>query len=384
MRDEDARKVLQQAKTRLKQIDEEIGMMEMLSDAENTEERQKRVKQLQDRQKELFDQMANGVNVGMELAQVNKALDDAMATASSTTTGYEENLTALREEKIALTAEIEAAEASLSAMSSTTVEASDAADKTKTSLGSLAEQVDALSDATERGRLAGKAYSDMLDEELAASLQRLADIDIPADPFAGSLDTMDANVKKHMQLASVAEQSAQAVSQGAQQIGQAVGEFIGNVAFDAFQRLGAALGGAKGAFKGFGKGVLEALLKLGQQIGKIAMGIGAALLAIQTQAINPVAIIVAGAALAGLTAALSGVLSRGLDVPEFANGGIVSGPTLGLMGEYAGARSNPEVIAPLNKLQGMIGGMGGEVTFRIEGRELVGILSREGSLAKRV
>ena len=39
----------------------------------------------------------------------------------------------------------------------------------------------------------------------------------------------------------------------------------------------------------------------------------------------------------------------------FANGGIVSGPTMGLVGEYPGARQNPEVIAPLNKLQGMIG-----------------------------
>jgi len=41
-------------------------------------------------------------------------------------------------------------------------------------------------------------------------------------------------------------------------------------------------------------------------------------------------------------------------LPKFANGGIVSGPTLGLMGEYAGAANNPEVIAPLNKLKDLI------------------------------
>jgi hypothetical protein len=40
----------------------------------------------------------------------------------------------------------------------------------------------------------------------------------------------------------------------------------------------------------------------------------------------------------------------------FADGGIVSGPTNALIGEYAGARSNPEVVAPLDKLKGMIGG----------------------------
>jgi hypothetical protein len=41
---------------------------------------------------------------------------------------------------------------------------------------------------------------------------------------------------------------------------------------------------------------------------------------------------------------------------SFADGGIVSGPTNALIGEYAGARSNPEVVAPLDKLKGMLGG----------------------------
>jgi hypothetical protein len=67
-------------------------------------------------------------------------------------------------------------------------------------------------------------------------------------------------------------------------------------------------------------------------------------------------------------------------LPKFANGGIVSGPTLGLMGEYTGARSNPEVIAPLDKLKGMIGQgeqnvrVGGE--FRLQGQDLVVALQR--------
>jgi len=41
---------------------------------------------------------------------------------------------------------------------------------------------------------------------------------------------------------------------------------------------------------------------------------------------------------------------------RFAGGGIVSGPTLATVGEYAGAKTNPEVIAPLSKLKGMMGG----------------------------
>lgn len=43
------------------------------------------------------------------------------------------------------------------------------------------------------------------------------------------------------------------------------------------------------------------------------------------------------------------------NVTAFANGGIVSGPTMGLMGEYAGASRNPEVIAPLDKLRNLMG-----------------------------
>lgn len=65
----------------------------------------------------------------------------------------------------------------------------------------------------------------------------------------------------------------------------------------------------------------------------------------------------------------------------FADGGVVYGPTLGLVGEYSGASHNPEVIAPLDKLRGLLGtpdGMGsGRVRFEIKGRKLVGVLANE-------
>jgi hypothetical protein len=61
----------------------------------------------------------------------------------------------------------------------------------------------------------------------------------------------------------------------------------------------------------------------------------------------------------------------------FANGGIVSGPTLGLMGEYPGARNNPEVVAPLDKLKGMMGaGMGGSLSARISGNDLLILMNK--------
>jgi len=57
-------------------------------------------------------------------------------------------------------------------------------------------------------------------------------------------------------------------------------------------------------------------------------------------------------------------------IPAFAEGGIVSGPTVGLMGEYAGANTNPEVIAPLNKLKDMMGGNTVQVQGMISGEDI--------------
>ncbi len=83
------------------------------------------------------------------------------------------------------------------------------------------------------------------------------------------------------------------------------------------------------------------------------------------------------ALIAGLMALVSKSFGK---IPAFAKGGIVSGPTMGLMGEYAGARSNPEVIAPLSKLNSMIGSGSQDVnvggSFEISGENLVLALER--------
>ena len=51
-------------------------------------------------------------------------------------------------------------------------------------------------------------------------------------------------------------------------------------------------------------------------------------------------------------------------IPAFAEGGLVSGATIGMVGEGPGtSMSNPEVIAPLNKLKSMIGGGDGVQVF---------------------
>lgn len=93
-----------------------------------------------------------------------------------------------------------------------------------------------------------------------------------------------------------------------------------------------------------------------------------------------------GIAMGFTTAMLAAVTAAG--IPMLADGGLASGPTLAMVGEYAGASGNPEVIAPLDKLRGMLAEPAApidfsKVEFRIKGRELVGILSKEDNLTRR-
>lgn len=54
---------------------------------------------------------------------------------------------------------------------------------------------------------------------------------------------------------------------------------------------------------------------------------------------------------AGLVASIPSMAKVALPAMAFANGGVVRSPTLGLVGEYPGARSDPEIIAPQSILR---------------------------------
>ena len=86
-------------------------------------------------------------------------------------------------------------------------------------------------------------------------------------------------------------------------------------------------------------------------------------------------------------AMIASIVASKNKVPKFANGGIISGPTLGLMGEYGGAVNNPEVVAPLDKLRGMLADndtqSAGEVRFVIDGNTLSGVLKKVNRLSSR-
>lgn len=85
-----------------------------------------------------------------------------------------------------------------------------------------------------------------------------------------------------------------------------------------------------------------------------------------------------GAVAAGALGAIQVGLIAAAPLP-LASGGLAYGDTNALIGEYIGARTNPEVVAPLSDLKSMLfdeeqSGGGGEVVFRISGSNLVGVL----------
>ena len=114
-------------------------------------------------------------------------------------------------------------------------------------------------------------------------------------------------------------------------------------------------------------------LKIKQAKREKAMAIANAIIngiaaVVKVSANIPLAVAVGAANLANIA------VMAATPIPAFADGGIVSGPTVGLMGEYPGAGAgNPEVIAPLKKLQGMMGdgSQNIEVTGRISGNDIL-------------
>jgi hypothetical protein len=70
------------------------------------------------------------------------------------------------------------------------------------------------------------------------------------------------------------------------------------------------------------------------------------------------------------------ILGGSLGIPGLATGGLVTGPTMALVGEGSGTSlSNPEVVAPLDKLRAMLDGNMNQGAYiaetRIQGSDLL-------------
>jgi TP901 family phage tail tape measure protein len=218
-------------------------------------------------------------------------------------------------------------------------------------------------------------------QSVASSLTQLGAVQI-GNPLEGLTNAVVANSETiNTSLKSNVDQLAY-LQETAFLVGGEVANAMNNLANSAIDSLGLAANGMEGFLAGILKVVAQIIsAMLGQAIAAAIAGANSA-----AAATGPAAIFTQPTFMASM---VGGVLAAFAAIPKFADGGIVSGPTMGLMGEYPGAKSNPEVIAPLNKLQSMIGdkgpsnvNVGGEFVMR--GSDLVVVLDRANKNRNRL
>lgn len=140
-------------------------------------------------------------------------------------------------------------------------------------------------------------------------------------------------------------------------------------------------------------GILGTVAGMMSQLGKLAVGTGLAVEGIKKalESLNPIAAIAAGVALLALSRVVSAraasIGQAGQDrLPAFANGGLVTSPTLGMFGE-----AGPEALIPKKRLDSLLaraenGGVGGDgiLTTRISGSDLEIVLDKTRRRNNRV
>lgn len=152
------------------------------------------------------------------------------------------------------------------------------------------------------------------------------------------------------------------------------------------ETLGNALAGQGNGIEGFVRSVVGQLGEFVKTVGKMLIAYGISVEKFKSAFVQPEAAVVAGIAMVALGTAVASQMRTGPNVNAFAEGGIVSGPTLGLMGEYPGARSNPEVIAPLDKLKTLMKpeqSSGYVAQTHVSGRDLAIVLERYNKDSRR-
>ena len=167
-------------------------------------------------------------------------------------------------------------------------------------------------------------------------------------------------------------------------INSVIMDFINNSMAALGESIGKALAGENiDVINVFGSLLADALTQIGKQL--IALATASLFAWALLKSNNPItaaAALVAGIAAVAAGSFMKSKLEQDRSPKKFANGGIISGPTMGLMGEYPGAKTNPEVVAPLDKLKSMMGSGSGSGEFVLRGNDLILAIQRSNSSLK--
>lgn len=171
---------------------------------------------------------------------------------------------------------------------------------------------------------------------------------------------------------------------------QQVSKFMADSIVATAEAIGQIIAGDLG-FGGLMKAILTQFANFLKNIGSQLIEFGVMIIAfksaLKSVLANPWAAIAIGAAMVAAAAVMTALINKNAEksVPALANGGLAYGPTYAMVGDNPNAGTDPEVIAPLSKLQAMLptGGsaqnlritLGGQLTAK--GRDLVYVLGKE-------
>lgn len=161
----------------------------------------------------------------------------------------------------------------------------------------------------------------------------------------------------------------------AEKLGSDIGKIIAQSVAPGFSTFGESIGQAIAAgenpIAAAGASILTTIGDLISQIGKALIEYGVIKEGLDKILIGGIAIPGVAAIGLGVAAVAIGALIKSSfqKTKKFAEGGLVFGPTMGMVGEGVGTtRSNPEVIAPLDKLKKFIGGGNEPQIYMINGK----------------
>lgn len=200
----------------------------------------------------------------------------------------------------------------------------------------------------------------------------------------------EALTSKGWNFSAALDHVASTISSTMQRFDQQVSQFLADSIIAAAEAIGQVITGDLG-FGGLMKAILTQFASFLNNIGAQLIEFGVMIVAfkttLKTVLANPWAAIAVGAAMVTAAAIMTALINKSAesDVPALATGGLAYGKTIALVGDNANASVDPEVIAPLSKLQAMLpeGGstqnvnitLGGELVAK--GRDLAYVLSKE-------
>lgn len=196
-------------------------------------------------------------------------------------------------------------------------------------------------------------------------------------------------VQKGWSFTAALDEVSEKVASAMKQFDDQLSGFLANSVTAAAEAIGQMMVGDLG-LDGLLTAILQSFANFLKQIGAQLIEFGIMMIAfksaLKSVLANPWAAIAVGAAMVAAAAIMTALIQKNAkkNVPKLAKGGLAYGPTYAMVGDNPGAHVDPEVIAPLSKLRGMMsqGGtqnialaLSGELTAK--GRDLVYVLGKE-------